>query len=65
MSDGIWNATGGLCEDDDDLDMLEDEVKCAHERNGKCTLSGCDIICPYADYEKETCYDFKNAEEDI
>ena len=22
MGDGIWNATGGMCEDDDDIDLL-------------------------------------------
>lgn len=22
MSDGIWNATGGICEDDDDIDFF-------------------------------------------
>lgn len=54
MSDGIFNATGGMCEDEDDLDFIEDEeVECYNDCNGFCTIYG--QRCSFEGNEKLDC----------
>ena len=62
MSDGIWNATGGACEDTEDMDLVcEDEVECYYDCNGFCTISPCGGQCPFEGGEKLDCEDYEEA----
>lgn len=50
MRDDIFNVTSSLCEDEDDLDFVEDkEVECYNYCNGFCTV--CRLRCPFNDNE--------------
>lgn len=60
MSDGIFNATGGMCEDEDDLDVFDDEdeeVECYNDCNGFCTIYG--QRCSFEGDEKLDCEMFE------
>lgn len=63
MSDGIWNATGGVCEDAEDMDFAceDEEVECYHDCNGFCMISPCGGQCPFEGGEKLDCEDYKEA----
>lgn len=63
MSDGIFNATGGACEDAEDMDLAceDEEVECYHDCNGFCTISPCGGQCPFEGGEKLDCEDYEEA----
>lgn len=63
MSDGIFNATGGACEDAEDMDLVceDEEVECYHDCNGFCTISPCGGQCPFEGGEKLDCEDYDEA----
>lgn len=61
MSDGIFNATGGACEDTEDMDLAceDEEVECYHDCNGFCMISACGGQCPFEGNEKLDCEDYE------
>lgn len=72
MSDGIFNATGGACEDAEDMDLAceDEEVECYHDCNGFCMISACYGFCmisaccgqcPFEGGEKLDCEDYEEA----
>lgn len=63
MSDGIFNATGGVCEDVEDMDFAceDEEVECYHDCNGFCMISPCGGQCPFEGGEKLDCEDYEEA----
>lgn len=63
MSDGIFNATGGACEDAEDMDLAceDEEVECCHDCNGFCMISACCGQCPFEGGEKLDCEDYEEA----
>lgn len=63
MSDGIFNATGGACEDTKDMDFVceDEEVECYYDCNGFCTISPCGGQCPFEGGEKLDCEDYDEA----
>ena len=63
MSDGIFNVTGGVCEDAEDMDFAceDEEVECYHDCNGFCTISPCGGQCPFEGGEKLDCEDYEEA----
>lgn len=63
MSDGIFNATGGACEDAEDMDFVceDEEVECYYDCNGFCTISPCGGQCPFEGGEKLDCEDYEEA----
>lgn len=63
MSDGIFNATGGACEDAEDMDLAceDEEVECYHDCNDFCTISPCGGQCPFEGGEKLDCEDYEEA----
>lgn len=63
MSDGIFNVTGGVCEDTEDMDFVceDEEVECYYDCNGFCTISPCGGQCPFEGGEKLDCEDYEEA----
>ena len=63
MSDGIFNATGGACEDAEDMDLVceDEEVECYYNCNGFCTISPCGGQCPFEGGEKLDCESYEEA----
>lgn len=61
MSDGIWNATGGTCEDAEDMDFTceNEDVECYYDCNGFCTISPCGGQCPFEGGEKLDCENYE------
>lgn len=35
---------------------------CVHEDSQMCKLTCCTTLCPYADYEKDECFDFEEVD---
>lgn len=63
MSDGIFNATGGACEDTEDMDLAceDEDVECYYDCNGFCMISPCCGQCPFEGGEKLDCEDYEEA----